>query len=75
MTSIADVKKRWEIHEQRMTRKINTADLSYYYEPENFDSIVKAMVEKGVSWAPTVATWYRPLSPSAGRFKERAIDS
>ena len=73
MTSIADVKKRWEIHEQRMTRKINTADLSYYYEPENFDSIVKAMVEKGVSWAPTVATWYRPLSPSAGRFKEREL--
>ena len=73
MTSIADVKKRWEIHEQRMTRKINTADLSYYYEPENFDSIVKAMVEKGVSWAPTIATWYRPLSPSAGRFKEREL--
>ena len=73
MTSIADVKKRWEIHEQRMTRKINTADLSYSYEPENFDSIVKAMVEKGVSWAPTVATWYRPLSPSAGRFKEREL--
>src|SRR5690348_10295728 len=73
MTSIADVKKRWEIHEQRMTRKINTADLSYYYEPENFDSIVKAMVEKSVSWAPTIATWYRPLSPSAARFKEREL--
>jgi|SoiMethySBSTD1v2_1073268.scaffolds.fasta_scaffold58832_2 imidazolonepropionase-like amidohydrolase len=73
MTSIADVKKRWEIHEQRMTRKINTADLSYYYEPENFDSIVKAMVEKNVSWAPTIATWYRPLSPSIARFKEREL--
>jgi imidazolonepropionase-like amidohydrolase len=73
MTSIADVKKRWEIHEQRMTRKINTADLSYYYEPENFDSIVKAMVEKSVSWAPTIATWYRPLSPSVGRFKESEL--
>jgi len=73
MTSIADVKKRWEIHEQRMTRKINTADLSYYYEPENFDSIVKAMVEKNVSWAPTIATWYRPLSPSVARFKEREL--
>ena len=48
MISIVDVKKRWEIHEQRMTRKINTADLSYYYEPENFDSFVKAMVEKSV---------------------------
>ena len=73
MTSIADVKKRWEIHERRMTGKINTADLSFYYEPENFDKIVKAMVEKNVSWAPTIATWYRPLSPSAARFKEREL--
>ena len=73
MTSIADVKKRWDIHEQRMTRKINTADLSYYYEPENFDNIVTAMVEKSVSWAPTIATWYRPLSPSVARFKEREL--
>jgi hypothetical protein len=73
MTSIGDVKKRWEIHQQRMTRKINTADLSYYYEPENFDKIVKAMVEKNVSWSPTIATWYRPLSPSVARFKEREL--
>ena len=73
MTSIGDVKKRWEIHERRMTGKINTADLAYYYEPENFDKIVKAVVEKNVSWAPTIATWYRPLSPSAARFKEREL--
>ena len=73
MTSIGDVKKRWEIHQQRMTRKINTADLSYYYEPENFDKIVNAMVEKNVSWSPTIATWYRPLSPSVARFKEREL--
>jgi Amidohydrolase family len=73
MTSIGDVKKRWEIHERRMTGKINTADLPYFYEPENFDKIVKAMVERNVSWSPTIATWYRPLSPSVGRFKEREL--
>jgi imidazolonepropionase-like amidohydrolase len=73
MTSIADVKKRWEIHEQRMTGKINTADLPFYYETENFDKIIKAMVEHKVSWSPTIATWFRPLSPSAGRFKEREL--
>ena len=73
MTSIGDVKKRWEIHERRMTGKINTADLSYYYEPENFDGIVKAVTEKHVSWSPTIATWYRPLSPSVARFKEREL--
>jgi hypothetical protein len=73
MTSIGDVKKRWEIHERRMTRKINTADLSFHYEPENFDKIVQAMVEKNVSWSPTIATWYRPLSPSVERFKKREL--
>ena len=31
------------------------------------------MVEKNVSWAPTIATWYRPLSPSVARFKEREL--
>jgi hypothetical protein len=73
MTSIGDLKKRWEIHERRMTRKINTADLSFFYEPENFDKIVQAMTEKNVSWSPTIATWYRPLSPSVERFKEREL--
>jgi hypothetical protein len=73
MTSIGDVKKRWEIHERRMTGKINTADLSFFYDPENFDKIVKAMVENNVSWSPTIATWYRPLSPSVERFKAREL--
>src|SRR5215510_6782855 len=73
MTSIADVKKRWEIHEQRMTGKINTAELPFYYEAENFDKIVRAMVGRQVSWSPTIATWFRPLSPSAARFKEREL--
>jgi imidazolonepropionase-like amidohydrolase len=73
MTTIGDLKKRWEVHEWRMTRKINTADLAYYYEPENFDKVVKAAVDKNISWSPTIATWYRPLSPSVARFKEREI--
>ena len=73
MTTIGDLKKRWEVHERRMTGKINTADLAYYYEPENFDKVVKAAVEKNISWSPTIATWYRPLSPSVARFKEREL--
>src|SRR5262245_53889189 len=73
MTSIADVKKRWEVHELRMTGKINTADVAFYYESENFDKIIKAMVENKVSWSPTIATWFRPLSPSAERFKEKEL--
>src|SRR5262252_11077560 len=73
MTSIADVKKRWEIHEQRMTGKISTAELPFHYQAENFDKIVRAMTEHHVSWSPTIATWFRPLSPSAARFKEREL--
>ncbi|MSP37354.1 MAG: hypothetical protein EXR70_02520 [Deltaproteobacteria bacterium] len=73
MTTIGDLKKRWEVHEQRMTGKINTADLSYFYETENFDKVVKAAVDKNISWSPTIATWYRPLSPSVARFKEREL--
>jgi len=73
MTSIADVKKRSEIHELRMTGKINTADVAFYYESENFDKIIKAMAENKVSWSPTIATWFRPLSPSAERFKESEL--
>jgi len=73
MTTIGDVKKRWEIHERRMTGKINTADLAFFYEPENFDKVVKAAVDKNISWSPTIATWYRPLSPSVARFKEREL--
>jgi imidazolonepropionase-like amidohydrolase len=73
MTTIGDLKKRWDVHEWRMTRKINTADLAYYYEPENFDKVVKAAVDKNISWSPTIATWYRPLSPSVARFKEREL--
>ncbi|HWH79352.1 MAG TPA: amidohydrolase family protein, partial [Candidatus Binatus sp.] len=73
MTTIGDVKKRWEVHERRMTGKINTADLAYFYEPENFDKVVKAVVDKNISWSPTIATWYRPLSPSVARFKEREL--
>jgi imidazolonepropionase-like amidohydrolase len=73
MSTIGDLKKRWEVHERRMTGKINTADLAYYYESENFDKIVKAAAEKNISWSPTIATWYRPLSPSVARFKEREL--
>jgi hypothetical protein len=73
MTSIDDVGKRWAIHEQRMTGKIDTADLPYLYQTENFDKIIQAMTEKKVSWAPTIATWFRPLSPSVSRFKAREL--
>lgn len=73
MTSISDPKRRWQIHEERMSGKMDTAELPFHYEAENFDKIIKAMVERNVAWSPTIATWFRPLSPSAARFKEREL--
>ncbi len=73
MTSISDPKKRWQIHQERMSGKIDTAELPIHYEAENFDKIIKAMVERNVAWSPTIATWFRPLSPSVARFKEREL--
>src|SRR5262245_62222652 len=31
------------------------------------------MIRHNVSWSPTIATWFRPLSPSAARFKRREL--
>ena len=73
MTSISDPKKRWQIHEDRMSGKIDTAETSFYYEADNFDKIIEVMVEKKISWSPTIATWFRPLSPSFKIFKEREL--
>ena len=42
-----------------------------YYQTENFDAVIGAMVEHQVAWTPTIAKWLRPLSPSAERFRER----
>lgn len=42
-----------------------------YYQTENYDEVIRAMVERGVAWTPTIAKWLRPLSPSAERFRKR----
>lgn len=70
MTSIADPKVRWQAHEDRMSGKYDTCELPYHYQVENFDRIIEVMVEKKISWCPTIATWLRPLSPSISRFKK-----
>ena len=73
MTSISDLEKRWKIHQDRASGKIDTADLAFYYESENFDKIIQVMVEKNISWSPTIATWFRPLSASAKVFKQSEL--
>ena len=72
-TSIGDLTKRAKMVDDRYGARIDTEEMPYYYETENFDRIIEVMVRNGVSWTPTIATWFRPLSPSAERFKRREL--
>jgi hypothetical protein len=69
--SILDPKRRRELAEQRLAGNIDQELAGSYYEPENFDRVIDAMVAHGVAWTPTIAKWLRPLSPSAERFRAR----
>jgi imidazolonepropionase-like amidohydrolase len=70
-SSIPDVKRRRELARQRLAGNIDQELAGSYYETENFDDVIAAMVKRGVAWTPTIAKWLRPLSPSAQRFRER----
>ncbi len=72
-TSIADVTERTKLVNDRYGSRIETEEMPYYYQPENFDRIVDKLIEHNVSWSPTVATWFRPLSPRAERFRRREL--
>ena len=75
LSSVADPEKRHKLALDRMFGKVDTEEIPYYSEPDNFDRLVDVMVSNGVTWSPTIATWLRPLSPSAKQFKarERAV--
>jgi hypothetical protein len=70
-SSIPDLKRRHELAEQRLAGNVEQEIAGSYYEPENYDRVIDAMVKHGVAWTPTIAKWLRPLSPSAKRFRER----
>ena len=70
-SSIPDLKRRHELAEQRLAGNIEQEIAGSYYEPENYDRVIDAMVKHGVAWTPTIAKWLRPLSPSAERFRKR----
>ncbi len=72
-TSIADVAERTTLVNDRYGSRIDSEEMPYYYQTENFDRIVDKLIEHNVSWSPTVATWFRPLSPRADRFRKREL--
>jgi hypothetical protein len=62
---------RRALAKDRLAGKIEQELAGAYYQPENYNKIIDVMVEHQVAWTPTIAKWLRPLSPSAGRFREK----
>jgi imidazolonepropionase-like amidohydrolase len=75
-TSIKDPKKRQELHTRRTSRRnaLSTPEFHYYAEPENFDEVVRFMVERNIHWGPTIATTWRALTPKRGQHKDREFN-
>jgi hypothetical protein len=70
-SSIPYAPARRKLAEDRLGGVIDQELAGSYYQTENFDEVIGAMVEHHVAWTPTIAKWLRPLSPSAERFRER----
>jgi hypothetical protein len=70
-SSIPYAPARRKLAEDRLGGVIDQELAGAYYQTENFDQVIGAMVERGVAWTPTIAKWLRPLSPSAERFRKR----
>jgi imidazolonepropionase-like amidohydrolase len=70
-SSMPDLQRRHELAEQRLAGNVEQEIAGSYYQPENYDRVIEAMVARGVAWTPTIAKWLRPLSPSAARFRAR----
>jgi Amidohydrolase family len=62
---------RRKLAEDRLGGVIDQELAGAYYQTENYDAVIGAMVEHRVAWTPTIAKWLRPFSPSAKRFRER----
>jgi Amidohydrolase family len=70
-SSIPYVPARRKLAEDRLGGIIDQELAGAYYQSENFDAVIGAMVDHQVAWTPTIAKWLRPLSQSAARFRER----
>jgi hypothetical protein len=70
-SSIPYAPARRKLAQDRLGGVIDQELAGAYYQTENFDAVIGAMVEHRVAWTPTIAKWLRPFSPSAKRFRER----
>ena len=72
-TTISDLQTRKSLIDGRYSARMDSEEIPFYFEPENFDRVIDVLVKRDVSWTPAIATWWRPLSPSAERFKQREL--
>jgi hypothetical protein len=70
-SSIPYAPARRKLAEDRLGGVIDQELAGAYYQTENFDSVIDAMVKHQVAWTPTIAKWLRPLSTNAARFREK----
>jgi imidazolonepropionase-like amidohydrolase len=70
-SSIPYAPARRKLAEDRLGGVIDQELAGAYYQTENYDRVIGAMVERRVAWTPTIAKWLRPFSPSAERFRKR----
>jgi len=70
-SSIPYAPARRKLAQDRLGGVIDQELAGAYYQTENYDEVIGAMVEHHVAWTPTIAKWLRPLSPSAERFRKR----
>ena len=70
-SSIPYAPARRKLAQDRLGGVIDQELAGAYYQTENYDAVIGAMVEQHVAWTPTIAKWLRPLSASAARFRER----
>ena len=70
-SSIPYAPARRKLAQDRLGGVIDQELAGAYYQTENFDSVISAMVEHQVAWTPTIAKWLRPLAANKERFRER----
>src|SRR5918996_584366 len=72
-STIRDPKKTAELNRRRAAfrDRLSTPEYHYYAEQENFDELIRLMVDHKVSFGPTLATFWRFYSPDREAIKER----
>jgi hypothetical protein len=70
-SSIPYAPARRKLAQDRLGGVIDQELAGAYYQTENYDQVINAMVRHNVAWTPTIAKWLRPLAANMARFRER----